>query len=198
VDRFVDSVTFNWIVIPLLICLARIVDVAIGTLRIIFVSKGMRFLAPLLGFFEVIIWLLAITQIMQNLTNMVNYVAYGAGFALGNFVGIYLESKLSLGFVLLRVITRRSATELIEYFKGCSYRFTIISAESDEGPVNIIYMPLRRKDVSEIVANIKQYNPNAFYTLEDARYVSANVAPMPTIKPRRYRKYRICPQTKKK
>ena len=193
-----DSVAFKWIVIPLLICIARIVDVAIGTLRIIFVSKGMRFLAPILGFFEVIIWLLAISQIMQNLTNIVNYIAYGCGFALGNFVGIYLESKLSLGFVLLRVITRRSATELIEYFKGCAYRFTIVAADSDEGPVDIIYMPLRRKDVPKIVENIKQHNPNAFYTLEDARYVSANVVPMPTVKPRRYRKYRIFPQAKKK
>jgi uncharacterized protein YebE (UPF0316 family) len=170
---FTDGVAFKWIVIPLLICLARIVDVAIGTLRIIFVSKGMRFLAPILGFFEVIIWLLAISQIMQNLTNVVNYVAYGCGFALGNFVGIYLESKISLGFVLLRVITRRSATELIEYLKGCAHRFTIVAADSNEGPVNIIYMPLKRKAVAEIVRHIKQYNPNAFYTLEDARYVSA-------------------------
>lgn len=195
---FMDNVTFKWIVIPALICLARIVDVAIGTLRIIFVSKGMRFLAPILGFFEVIIWLLAIGQIMQNLTNMVNYVAYGCGFALGNFVGMYLESKLSLGFVLLRVITRRSTAELIEYLRGCSYRFTIVAADSDEGPVNIIYMPLRRKDVQEIIRNIKQYNPKAFYTLEDARHVSANVGPMPTVKPHRYRKYRILPRSKKK
>jgi uncharacterized protein YebE (UPF0316 family) len=193
-----DNVFFTWILIPLLICIARIVDVSIGTLRIIFVSKGMRFLAPILGFFEVIIWLLAISQIMQNLTNIVNYVAYGCGFALGNFVGMYLESKLSLGFVLLRVITRTSATELIEYFKGCAYRFTMVPADSDEGPVDIIYLPLRRRDVSEIVRNIKHYNPNAFYTLEDARFVSANVTAMPTIKPHRYKKYRIFPREKKK
>lgn len=195
---FMDSIAFKWIVIPVLICLARIVDVAIGTLRIIFVSKGMRFLAPVLGFFEVIIWLLAIGQIMQNLTNMVNYVAYGCGFALGNFVGMYLESKLSLGFVLLRVITRRSATELIAYLRGCSHRFTIVAADSDEGAVDIIYMPLRRKDVRDIITNIKRYNPKAFYTLEDARYVSGNVSSMPIVKPYRYRKYRISPRSKKK
>lgn len=195
---FVDSITFRLIVIPLLICLARIVDVTIGTLRIIFVSKGMRFWAPFLGFFEVVIWLLAIGQIMQNLTNIVNYIAYGCGFALGNYVGIYLEAKLSIGFVLLRVITRRSATQLIEYFKQCSYRFTLVTAESDKGPVNIIYLPLRRKDVGEIVGNIKQYNPNAFYTLEDARYVSGSVGPIPTLRPARYRKYRIFSRAKKK
>ncbi len=197
-SEFMESPLFEWIIIPILICIARIVDVAIGTLRIIFVSKGMRFLAPLLGFFEVIIWLLAISQIMQNLTNVVNYVAYGCGFAIGNFVGIYLEEKLSLGFVLLRVITGRSAIALIEYFRVCGYRFTMVRAESDEGPVNIIYMPLRRKDVHQIVENIKEYNPKAFYTLEDARYVSAEVMPMHIIKERKYRRGRIFSKTKKK
>jgi uncharacterized protein YebE (UPF0316 family) len=198
VAQFIESPLFEWIIIPVLICIARIVDVAIGTLRIIFVSKGMRFLAPLLGFFEVIIWLLAISQIMQNLTNVVNYVAYGCGFALGNFVGIYLEEKISLGFVLLRVITRRSASTLVEYFKGCGYRFTMVRADSDEGPVNIIYMPLRRKDVHTIVQNIKGHNPNAFYTLEDARYVSAEVMPMHIIKAQKYRRGRIFSKAKKK
>lgn len=197
-SAFMESAVFKWLIIPVLICIARIIDVAIGTLRIIFVSKGMRFLAPLLGFFEVIIWLLAISQIMQNLTNVINYVAYGCGFAVGNFVGIYLEEKLSLGFVLLRVITQRSAVALIEYFRVCGYRFTIVRAESDEGPVNIIYMPLRRKDIREIVQNIKEYNPNAFYTVEDARHVSADVVSMPAIPQGRHRGHRIFPRAKKK
>ena len=100
--------------IPLLIFLARVVDVAIGTLRIIFVSKGMKYLAPILGFFEVFIWLVAIGQIMQNLTNWVNYVAYSAGFATGNFIGMFIESKLAMGLVSLRIITERDAKPLIE------------------------------------------------------------------------------------
>ena len=102
---FFDSFWFEWVLIPVLICLARIVDVSIGTLRIIFVSKGMRGIAPILGFFEVIIWLVAIGQIFQNLSNWVNYIAYGAGFAMGNFVGIYIEGKISLGYTLVRIIT---------------------------------------------------------------------------------------------
>lgn len=170
-----NSVYFKWMIIPLLICMARIVDVTIGTLRIIFVAKGMKYVAPVLGFFEVIIWLLAIGQIMQNLSNFVNYIAYGLGFALGNFVGIYIEGKLSLGYVLLRVITRKSAHKLKEYFIRSGFRFTLIDALSDEGPVNIIFVALRRNKVPEVIENIKRYNPKAFYTIEDLRLVSGDV-----------------------
>ena len=179
-----DSVYFKWVIIPLLICLARIVDVSIGTLRIIFVSKGMKYVAPVLGFFEVIIWLLAIGQIMQNLSNPVNYIAYGLGFAIGNFVGIYLEGKLSIGFILLRVITRKTAVKLIKYFETSGYRFTILNAESDEGPVNIIFMALKRKNVPEVIKSVKRYNPRAFYTLEDLRSMSGEVTTYPQGKKR--------------
>ena len=88
---------FTWVGLPILIFLARILDQSIGTLRLIFLSKGMKHIAPFLGFFEVIIWLLAVGQIMQHLDNWLCYVAYGAGFAMGNFIGISIEERLSLG-----------------------------------------------------------------------------------------------------
>ncbi len=174
-DVFSDTWVFGYIVIPVFIILARIVDVSIGTLRIIFVSKGMKIVAPILGFFEVIIWLLAIGQIMQNLTNVVNYIAYGFGFALGNYLGIYIERKLSIGFEVIRIITRRSATKLLKYLASSGYRFTMVDAQSDEGAVNVIYMPLKRRDVRNVIHNIKKHNPKAFYTLESLQSVSGDV-----------------------
>jgi len=172
--NFFDTEIFGWVIIPLLICLARIVDVTIGTLRIIFISKGMKRLAPVMGFFEVIIWLVAIGQIMQNLSNVVNYVAYGLGFAIGNYIGIMIDNKISLGHVLVRIITRRSATNLIEWLEQSGRKFTIVDAKSDWGLVNIIYMPLKRREVREVVSRVKAFNPQAFYTIEDIRAVSGS------------------------
>lgn len=171
---FFDTEIFTWVVIPILICLARIVDVTIGTLRIIFISKGLKYLAPVMGFFEVIIWLIAIGQIMQNLSNVINYVAYGTGFAIGNYVGIMIENKISLGYVLVRIITRRSATNLVDWLEKSGRKFTIVDARSDWGLVNIIYMPLKRKEVREVVSKVKAFNPHAFYTIEDVRSVSGS------------------------
>lgn len=170
----IDPALLNWVIIPILICLARIVDVTIGTLRIIFISKGLKYLAPVMGFFEVIIWLIAIGQIMQNLSNVVNYVAYGLGFAIGNFIGIVIENKISLGHVLIRIITRRDAADLIEWLENSRRKFTIVDARSDWGLVNIIYMPMKRKEVKEVISNVKRFNPHAFYTIEDVRGISGS------------------------
>jgi uncharacterized protein YebE (UPF0316 family) len=189
---------FEYVIIPLLICLARIIDVSIGTIRIIFVSKGMKIIAPVLGFFEIIVWLVAISQIMQNLTNVINYIAYGLGFALGTYVGIYLEEKISIGYVLLRVITRREAMEFKEYLQNSGHRYTTVDAESDEGSVVIVYMPLRRKVVYNVIENIKKYNPRAFYTLEDVRRISGDTKMVPSAEIPIPRRYRLIPRTKKK
>jgi uncharacterized protein YebE (UPF0316 family) len=102
-EQLSGSPVFAWVILPLLIFAARICDVTLGTLRIIFVSRGKKLLAPLLGFFEVSIWLLAISQIMQNLNNPVCFLAYAGGFAMGNFVGILIEDKLAMGILVIRI-----------------------------------------------------------------------------------------------
>nr|HPH75644.1 DUF2179 domain-containing protein [Bacteroidales bacterium] len=135
----------NYLLLPLFIFLARIFDVSLGTLRIIFVTKGMRIIAPLVGFFEVLIWLLAISRIMQDLDNWVSYIAYAGGFATGNFVGMYLEERLAIGHEMIRVITRKDATSLIEKLRDMGYGVTSVKAEGIEGEVAIIYIIARRR-----------------------------------------------------
>lgn len=193
-----DVDIFAVVVIPLLICLARIVDVTIGTLRIIFISKGLKYLAPVMGFFEVIIWLLAIGQIMQNLGNAINYIAYGLGFAIGNYVGIVLENKISLGYVLVRIITRRSAKNLKHWLENSGRKFTIIDARSDWGLVNVIYLPMKRKEVKEVVQTVKKFNPHAFYTIEDVRNISGSTLKSSYVPEGRLDKSMKYPRAKKK
>lgn len=124
-----DSPVFTWVVLPLLIFLARISDQTIGTLRLIFLSKGQKKLAPFLGFFEVIIWLIAVSQIMKHLDNILCYVAYGGGFAMGNYIGMVVEEKLSIGNVLIRIIPRKDTSELITYLRDNNYGVTSVEAE---------------------------------------------------------------------
>ncbi|MHC2990059.1 hypothetical protein OB13_00005 [Pontibacter sp. HJ8] len=162
----------NWVIIPILIFLARIVDVTLGTLRIVFISKGDKLIAPLLGFVEVLIWLVAITQVMQNLSNFVSYFAWAAGFATGNFLGLRIEQKLALGQMVVRVITVESAEDLIERLAGRGYRLTSVDAKGTRGKVNLLFMIVKRKKLKEVIGIIRDYNPNAFYSIEDVRSVS--------------------------
>jgi len=147
-------------------------DQTIGTMRLIFLSKGMKYVAPFLGFFEVIIWLLAVGQIMQHLDNWLSYIAYGAGFATGNFIGMLLEEKISLGTVIIRVILSRQSPELINELKSQNFGLTLVDAEGSKGSVKLIFSIIRRKELSNFIDTIHQYNPNAFYTIEDVK--SAN------------------------
>jgi Uncharacterized protein conserved in bacteria len=167
-----DSGLFSYALLPFLIFISRVLDVSLGTLRIIFVNRGMKYLAPIIGFFEVLIWLIVIGHIMQNLTNVTNYIAYASGFAMGNFVGIFIEQKLAVGIVLLRIITMKNAKELIAHFCGLGYRVTNVPAEANAGKVEIIFLPVKRKDIRSVITAIKRFNENALYTFEDVRVMS--------------------------
>lgn len=170
-----ESTLFTWVTLPLLIFLARISDQSIGTIRLIFLSKGQKILAPLLGFFEVIIWLLAVSQIMNHLDNVLAYVAYGGGFAMGNYIGIVLEEKLSIGNVLIRIIPKKDTRELIQFLRENNYGVTSVKAEGSRGEVDIVFTIIKRKSIEHVVSIINQFNPNAFYTIEDVKSINEGI-----------------------
>jgi len=177
VESFITTDYFAFVVIPILIFFARICDVSLGTIRVIFISKGIKYLAPIIGFFEVIIWLLAIGQVMNNLTNAVAYLAYGLGFATGTFVGMVIEEKLSIGLTSIRIITKKDPSELIEYLRAQNYGVTSIDGDGATGRVKVIITIIRRQDLSTVIGVIKQFHPNAFYSIEEVKTVAEGVFP---------------------
>ncbi|HZD43761.1 MAG TPA: DUF2179 domain-containing protein [Methanomicrobiales archaeon] len=172
-----NSDLFAWVILPILIFLARICDVSIGTIRIIFVSRGLKNLAPILGFFEISIWLMAIGQIMRNLDNPISYIAYAAGFAAGNFVGMTIEDRLSIGNVVIRIITRDDSEKLVNFLKSENYGVTTIDGDGATGKVKIIFSVISRHDIPHVVKQIEETNPHAFYSIEDVRHVNEGVFP---------------------
>lgn len=172
---FYHSDLFSYVVLPILIVLARISDVTVGTLRIVMVSKGQKRIAPLLGFFEVIIWLVTMSKIIQNMDNWVAYVAYGAGFASGNYIGLIIEEKLAVGIVHLQIITRTNADNLIAKLKAKGYGITYHDAHGANEKVAVIYSIIKRVDINEVIEIIRTYNPNAFYSIQEVKAVSRGV-----------------------
>ena len=164
-----DSWVFTWVILPALIFLARIGDVSIGTLRLIFIARGFKYYAPLLGFFEVIIWLLAIGQIMQHLDNFMCYIAYGLGFATGNFIGIILDEKLSLGTVLVRIVPKIDPAELINRLRAEEFGASLVDIEGMTGKMKMIFAIIKRQDLKQVMAIISEHNPAAFVTVEDVK-----------------------------
>lgn len=171
INTIFSNEVFLYFLIPFLIFIFRVIDVSLGTLRIIFTSKGIKFLASTISFFEVLIWLLAISQIIQNLTNVLAYIAYAGGFACGTYIGIVLEEKISIGKVRVRVITKKNLKRIINDLPHTRYVFTSDNANSTEGKIKTINAFLDRKYLKEVLAKIKEHDKDAFYTVEDLRIV---------------------------
>lgn len=169
-----NTIWYTYVLIPLLIFIARIFDVSMGTVRVIFISKGFKFLAPLIGFFEVLIWLLAIQQIMNNLTNVFCYIAYAGGFATGTYAGIIIEEKLSVGKVLVRIITGKNSSKIFGALKKANHVVTNVDACSRDGNVKIVIAVVDRHDIPKVIAIIKKCDPSAFYSIEDVRFAYEN------------------------
>ncbi|MHC4069766.1 MAG: DUF2179 domain-containing protein [Planctomycetota bacterium] len=174
---FFESGLYSWFILPLLIFTARVIDVSIGTVRVIFVSRGLKYLAPVFGFFEILIWLLAIGQIVKNLSNPACYIAYAGGFAMGNFVGIWIAEQLSLGVVIIRVVTKRDASDFVEYLTSTGYGVTSVDGHGTTGKVKVVFTIVPRREVASVIGLIKDFNPQAFYSIEEVGFVAEGIFP---------------------
>lgn len=166
---------YNWILLPLIIFFSRLGDVSLGTLRHVFISKGYRKIVPVLGFFEVLIWIIVVAQIMKNLNNVACYFAWAAGFATGTYVGLLIEERLALGLQVIRIITNQNCDSLLESLKHENHGVTVIDAQGAVGPVKMIFTIIQRKNVRQVVELIRQHNPTAFYSIEDIKDISQGV-----------------------
>jgi uncharacterized protein YebE (UPF0316 family) len=185
---FADFPFWEYVGIPLLICLARICDVTIGTIRIMYVARGIKVLSAILGFFEVLIWLFAIGQIISNLTNVVNYIAFATGYALGNYIGITIEEKLSVGVLMLRIITRDKTDTLVNALREAGFGITTVDGQGIYGPVDVIFTVINRTDLKGVVEIIKEHHPQAIYSVQDVKSVSTAPFPHPSADERTIRR----------
>ena len=151
----------SWVILPLMIFFSRVCDVTLGTMRNLMVGRGYRKVAPLLGFFEVLIWIVVVSQVMKNLDNIACYIAWAGGFATGTYVGLVLESKIALGLQLIRIITHKNSEELISVLVAAKHGVTVVDAHGAKGPVKMIYMVVKRKFVKEIIQLIIKQDPSS-------------------------------------
>jgi len=177
VSFFIISPEFySWVILPLLIFFARVCDVSMETIRVIYISRGIKYLAPIIAFFEIVIWLLAMEVVMKDLANIANFLAFALGFAVGTYVGLVIEEKLSIGMVILRIVTTdESNEEIVSFMQSENYGITTLDATGSRGSVKMILSLVNRTDVPRITQHIQATNPHAFFSIEDVRYVNQGV-----------------------
>lgn len=169
---------FNWVIMPLIIFGARIVDMTLGTMRVIAINKGLRNIAPLIGFFEVMIWIVVVRQVIVDMKNPIWFIAYALGFAAGNYVGIYLSEKMSLSQLVVRIMIKKDSKKLVDKLEKEGYNVTLVKTTHKNKTGTMIFTNIHSSELKETIEIIKQYNPNAVYSIEEDRQVSNALFPI--------------------
>ena len=172
-----DLQVYQYIILPIIIFFARICDVSLGTMRIVFVSKGRKNLAPVLGFFELFIWIVVINEVFKNADSIVCYIAYAAGYAAGNFIGMNIEERLALGSQLIKAFSAKDVTPLQKHLNEAGFGATVIEGSGSTGKVKILYMVINRKNADHAKKILMEFDPLIFYVIEDVRLVKSGIFP---------------------
>jgi len=172
-----DLQVYQYIVLPLIIFFARICDVSLGTMRVIFVSKGKKNIAPILGFFELLIWITVISEVFKNADSIVCYLAYAGGYAAGNFIGLNIEERLAIGSQLIKVFSAKDVTSLQKSLNEAGFGVTVVEGDGSTGKVKILYTVINRKTFGRVEKILKEFDPLIFYVIEDVRLAKSGIFP---------------------
>ena len=172
-----DPQIYQYVVLPLIIFFARICDVSLGTLRIVFVSKGKKSIAPILGFFEVFIWIVVISQILKNVDSLIGFLAYAGGYAAGNYAGMIIEERIALGTQLIKVFSSKDVTPLQKRLNADGFGTTVVDGDGSSGKVKILYTVINRKTFEQARKILIEFDPLIFYVIEDVRLVKSGIFP---------------------
>lgn len=167
----------SYVLLPALIFLARVADVTVATVKLMFVVNNARKAAAILGFFESLITIVALARIMQDASNLPAYVMYAGGFATGTYVGMWIEEKLAYGNVLVRIIGKHIPDELLSYLTENQYRYSMVDANDQGGNTLILFTVCKRSRLSEFLEILENIAPKALYTIEGVKKVSNEFLP---------------------
>lgn len=154
---------------PLFIFGLRILDVSMSTVRIVLAVRGHKAITPVIGFFEVLIWVFAVGNAIRFLDSPLHLLGYAGGFAAGNVIGLIIEEKLAIGHATIRVVSRHAGVELADGLRTLGFGVTEFAGQGRDGPVEVVYTVCRRRDIERAMDEIEVWDPQAFITVEQPR-----------------------------
>lgn len=150
---------------------SRIFDVSLGTLRIIFLTRGRSKLAACVGFVEVMLYVVALSMVIGNLDRPFNIVIYGLGFAVGNYVGSLIEEKVAVGYVTVQVVTMQSNGDLESGLREEGYGVTAMECYGRDGPHRILHILMKRRNLPQLLKSLRSLDSQAFISIMDTRKI---------------------------
>lgn len=155
----------------LLIFGLRIMDVSLGTVRMLMVLRGKKLAVWVLGFITSMVFVIAIRAVLADLSNWLKIFGYAAGFATGTIVGMWIEERLAVGYIHLRIMSTGQGQAVVEHIRAAGYGVTEIAGRGKDGAVTILNCSVERKHGSQVQQMVKEIDPTAFVTSEEVRPV---------------------------
>ncbi|MTI68584.1 MAG: DUF2179 domain-containing protein [Firmicutes bacterium] len=155
----------------LLIFLARVVDVSLGTIRIMMIVQGRKLQAAIIGFFEVTTFVVALGVVVNQLDDIGNLLAYSLGFACGNYVGSVLEGKMALGNLTAQIIINKNYKDVVNTLRQEGFGVTVLEGEGKNGIRKVLKVTLKRRDLKILHEIVDGIHNEAFITVSDAKYI---------------------------
>lgn len=149
----------------------RIIDVSLATLRMLLAVRGIKLLVPLIGFFEILIWIFAVGTVIRHLDSPLHVIGYAAGFSMGSLVGMLIEERMALGMATIRVVSRFGGVELAEALRERGFGVTEFAGQGKEGKVEVVDAVLRRRDLPQVLKEIDFWDPEAFVTIQEPKAI---------------------------
>jgi uncharacterized protein YebE (UPF0316 family) len=166
----IGAVILGAATLPLIILIARIVETSLETVRTIYINRGHANLAGWIGIAKTGIWLLSTGIVITNLGDYWNLFAYLAGYGIGTLLGMQIETMISLGHVIVRLITPADPQPLIAELSALGYGMTRIEGSgSFSNTVTIIFMIVPRTELGRLMSVLSTKHPDILYTVEDVR-----------------------------
>lgn len=154
-----------------IIFVLRVIGVTLATIRVLIMTRGKKLVAASIGFFEVLVYALAIGQVVNNLSNVWNLMGYSFGFSVGTLVGMWLEERLALGYASVRIVSKYKGHAVADAVRGAGYGATVEWGQGRSGAVGLVVATVRRREVEAVCALADQVDPSAFVTVEETRTI---------------------------
>lgn len=151
------------------IFMLRVVNQSLDTLRVMMMLRGRKLASWVLGFAETAIFVIALSSVITGLNNVLNIIAYSAGFATGNTLGMWVEDRLAIGHINLRIVSRRLGSAMVERLRKEGFGVTEIPARGKDGMVSLLNLSVRRKEVDKVETLVEEVDKDAFITSEEMR-----------------------------
>ncbi len=147
----------------------RVTDMSMDTVRMLFVMRGRKRLAWILGFCQSIIYVVAISSVLTHLGNPLLVVGYAMGFATGNVFGMLIEERLAIGHTQVSIVSSRLSSAVVDRLRAAGYAVTEIPARGKDGTVGLLNVSILRRDIDKVEKLVCETDPEAFITIEDVR-----------------------------